>query len=262
MNHIDLHSHILPAVDDGARDVETSLELIRRSASQGVQTLAATPHFYAFKHSLDSFLDRRAAAAETLREAMTQAAQAAAPQATANTTAQAAAPQPSPRGISVPGYPRILLGSEVSYFPGMAKADLLDVLTYEGTRTLLLELPFDRWDGSEVETVEYLIRKRGFTVVLAHLERFMTRQNKRYIRSLMELPLYVQINAEAFADKRSAKQMTRLFTEGKAHLLGSDCHSLHRRPPNLEIAYRALEANAGSGLPEKIDALGRELLGI
>ena len=62
----DIHSHILPGMDDGSRSTEESLAMLAASAAQGVRAIAATPHFYAMENSPEEFLARRAAAVARL----------------------------------------------------------------------------------------------------------------------------------------------------------------------------------------------------
>ena len=88
---IDWHSHLLPGIDDGSRDVEESLALLRMEAEQGVDTVVATPHFFADDGSVDSFVEQRQKSYETLRSAMPE------------------------------GSPDIVLGAEVRYYPGIVK---------------------------------------------------------------------------------------------------------------------------------------------
>ena len=57
---IDLHTHILPKMDDGASSSDLSLEMLRMEAEQGVDTVVLTPHFYREKEDPSSFLQRRA----------------------------------------------------------------------------------------------------------------------------------------------------------------------------------------------------------
>ena len=63
---IDFHSHILPGIHDGSKDLETSLEMLRMSAAQGVTDMVATPHFYASKEGFETYLEKRIHAFETL----------------------------------------------------------------------------------------------------------------------------------------------------------------------------------------------------
>ena len=66
---IDWHSHVLPALDDGSRSVDESLALLRMLSEQGVDTVIATPHFYADRESLSSFLEPTAPALRSSRAA-------------------------------------------------------------------------------------------------------------------------------------------------------------------------------------------------
>ena len=66
----DLHTHILPGMDDGAPDVETSLAMLREEARQGVDTVVLTPHFYRDRERPEHFLARRARAADRLNSAI------------------------------------------------------------------------------------------------------------------------------------------------------------------------------------------------
>ena len=69
-NLIDMHSHVLPAVDDGSESVEESLEMLRLSYSQGVRKMVATPHFYPHSMNPSKFLERREEAVKALAEAV------------------------------------------------------------------------------------------------------------------------------------------------------------------------------------------------
>ena len=228
---IDFHSHVLPGIDDGSRNVETSLEMLRRSAEQGVEVMAATSHFYAWRDRPERFLERRASAWERLADAME------------------------------PGMPRLCLGAEVAFFEGISEAVLVDRLCLGETNVLLLEMPFRPWSGRDVDEVEALMIRRGFQVVLAHLERYLPmRENRSLIRELLELPALVQINAESLLEWRGRGKVLKLFREEKAHLLGSDCHGLEHRPPNLGQGRAFLNKKLGADVLAKIDKRGAMLL--
>ena len=66
---IDWHSHILPGMDDGSRNVTESIALLNMQTSQGIRTVIATPHFYANDESVETFLERRRNAYEALHTA-------------------------------------------------------------------------------------------------------------------------------------------------------------------------------------------------
>ena len=128
---IDFHSHILPAIDDGSRDVKTSIEMLQMSSAQRIAVMAATPHFYAMHDRVEDFLQRRNEARESLQNCL------------------------------APGMPEILLGAEVAFFKGISRADKLTALTVENTKLLLLEMPFAPWSDEDIEEVRILAEDPG-----------------------------------------------------------------------------------------------------
>lgn len=228
---IDFHAHILPGIDDGARDVETSLEMLRRSREQGVDTIVATSHFYASRDRVERFIEKRSGAFEALRTQLP------------------------------PDAPRIVLGAEVAFFRGISTAEQIEALRIEGTPSMLLEMPFGPWTQQDVDEVSDLIQKRGFSIILAHLERYIPMwENRDGIRRLIDMPLNVQINAEGLLDWRERGKLVKMFKNGQAHLLGSDCHSLHRRPPNLGQGRDVLKRKLGEQALDAIDRRGEQIL--
>ena len=228
---IDMHCHILPGVDDGARDVETSLAMLKASRAQGVQYMVATPHFYATRDRVDTFLDRRREAWETLKPRM---------------------------GADYPG---IVLGAEVAFFRGISRAERLEALKIEGTDCILLEMPFRPWSEDDVDEVSEILEKRGYTIILAHIERYLAmRGNADYIGNLLELPVLAQINAESLLDWRQRGKLIKMVRNGQVHLLGSDCHGIHHRPPNLGEGREILRRKTGTEYLDRIDWRSEELL--
>ena len=154
---MDLHSHILPGIDDGSPDVGTSAAMLRREAEQGVDVVCATSHYYAKYSSIPAFCERRAEALERLSSVLTAE------------------------------LPRVLPAAEVAYFPYMEEQDLMP-LCIQGTRTLMLEMPFSDWTGLQLETVEALVLDCRYDVVLVHPERFcFSKSNKHKLEKLAEL---------------------------------------------------------------------------
>ena len=228
---IDMHCHILPGVDDGARDVETSLAMLEASRAQGVQYMVATPHFYATRDRVDTFLDRRREAWETLKPRMDA------------------------------DYPGIMLGAEVAFFRGISRAERLEALKIEGTDCLLLEMPFRPWSEDDVDEVSEILEKHGYTIILAHIERYLAmRGNADYIGNLLELPVLAQINAESLLDWRQRGKLIKMVRNGQVHLLGSDCHGIHHRPPNLGEGREILRKKTGTEYLDRIDRRSEELL--
>ena len=218
---IDVHSHVLPNMDDGSRSVEESLALLRLSAAQGIACVAATPHFYAEDNSPAEFLKRRAASAAELRSRWE------------------------------PGLPRLLLGAEVCCFEGMSRVSELDALRIEGTELLLLELPFQPWTDRLVREVLAMQERSGVTVVLAHVERYLPGQTDAW-NILTDAGVLTQCNAGFFLRWRTRRRAVRLLNQGRIHFMGSDCHNMAIRPPRMGDALEAINTGARGMLEKNI----------
>ncbi len=227
---IDFHSHILPGIDDGSADVKESLALMKALKKQRVTIVAATPHYYVTQRSPHRFLEKRAYVFSQLLEAL-----------------------PEDR-------PDIVLGAEVLYFPGISRIEELPSLCLEGTELLLLEMPFGTWTDYMLREVQELARSGQFTVVLAHIERYLTRRNARVWDKLLEEGVLMQSNAEFFLPLLRRRKALRLLQNGYIQLLGSDCHNMNTRAPRLSEARRTICEYLGTEMLREIDALGDELL--
>jgi len=196
-------------MDDGSRSEEESLAMLEALAAQGVDFVAATPHFYADENSPAGFLDRRAAAAERLA------------------------------GAWRPGLPALKLGAEVCYFEGIGRSKGLEALKIEDTGLLLLEMPFRRWSRRMLLEVRELQASVG-TVLLAHIERYLQWQDRETWETLADWGVLNQCNASFFLRWQTRRRALRMLREGKIHLLGSDSHNMGSRPPQLGEAAAAL----------------------
>ena len=126
---------------------------------------------------------------------------------------------------------------------------------------MLLEMPFVPWSQRNLEEVAHLIRERHLRILIAHLERFIwIPGNKRMVQQLLELPVSVQLNAEAFEDWRHRRTLLKMLEENQAQVLGSDCHGAHHRVPNLKAGRDYIEKKKGAQLLEEIDRRGEDLL--
>ena len=122
-------------------------------------------------------------------------------------------------------------------------------------------MPFVPWNEHIIEEVSGLIQNRHLRIMIAHLDRFIRMPgNKKYICQLLELPVYVQLNAECLTNWRYRHFFLKMLEEGTAHVLGSDCHGAHHRVPNLKAGRDMIQKKKGIQLLEKIDRQGYELL--
>ncbi|MCI6173061.1 MAG: hypothetical protein MR671_02235 [Clostridiales bacterium] len=223
----DIHTHILPGMDDGCSTPEESLQVLAEEFAQGAAGLVATPHYYP-KEPVRVFLERRAEAAHRLFEAVTA------------------------EGNAERYRGRIHLGAEVYYSRALAADPDLGLLCAGRSGYLLLEMPFQQWSGHMLDDVEEMLRVRGLRIVIAHLERYLKQTDAESIRRLLDLDVIVQVNAGSFLDPPSRRRMLRWLREGTVQAIGSDTHNPNRRPPNIGPAAGFIRE---AGLGEELDAV-------
>lgn len=231
---IDWHSHVLPGMDDGSRNTAESIAMLREQAAQGVTTVIATPHFYANDESVATFLQRRSRAMEKLCE-QRQAGD---------------------------GMPSVRPGAEVRYYPGISRLACLSDLCIEGSKLLLLEMPFIRWTESMVRELIELSGKDGICLVLAHIDRYLALQSKGTWNRLLDNGVLMQVNASFFSILRTRRRAVSLLRGGYIHLLGSDCHNMTSRPPRLRGAVDVIQKRFGTDYMQQINEYGYSLFDI
>ena len=215
---IDFHSHILPGMDDGSRSPEESVAMLRMEAEQGIGHVIATPHFYPQQDVPERFLERRARAEAALRKEM--------------------------EGHT--GLPELRMGAEVFYFHGISQSDAMREFAIEGTDCILIEMPASPWENTMYRELEQLYNKQGLLPVIAHIDRYIGVFRDHGIpQRLAKLPVLVQANSGFFLKKTTAPMALRLLKKNRIHLLGSDCHDLSSRSPNLEGAVERIRKSLG-----------------
>ncbi len=211
---IDFHSHILPMMDDGAQSLRDSLEMLALSKQDGVNTVIATPHFYADEDDPASFLSRRSDSYALLRKGLSR--------------------------YSPVSFPNVILGAEVLYFDGMSDCRELERLTVEGSPLLLVEPPMQRWTDFMIDEIEDTGRKLRLIPVVAHIDRYMRIMHDfTLIDRISGRRMLSQINASFLIRSETVDLACDLISEGRVHFIGSDCHDPDNRPPNLGRAFTA-----------------------
>lgn len=214
---LDLHSHMLPGMDDGSQSTAESLGMLRMSAEQGVAYVAMTPHFYARREAPERFLRRRERAIQRLTPAL----------------------QAEKR------VPEILFGAEVEFFDGISRAEELKEMCIGRSDVLLVEMPFCRWSHRTVTELFKLRDYLGVRPVLAHVERYLDYQDDEAVREILDQGIYMQANGSFFLRRSSARTAIKMLKNGHIHLLGSDSHNLNSRSPNLGPAVEKIFAKCG-----------------
>lgn len=227
---IDWHSHILPGMDDGSHDVAESVSMINMLVSQGVDTVIATPHFYANDEAVDAFLERRNKAYALLKNGLCEKS------------------------------PDILLGAEVRYYQGISRMENLNALRIEGSKLLLLEMPMSVWTEYMVRELTELSCKNSIRIVLAHIERYIGLQNQAVWDRIFDSDILVQVNAGFFSSFVTRRKALSMLKEGRIHFVGSDCHDLAHRPPQINKAFDIIQKKLGNDYLGQMNEFGRSLL--
>lgn len=230
----DFHSHVLPCMDDGSASVEESVAMLRAEAEQGVTHVIATPHFYAHRTTPEGFLEKRDRAEAMLREEMEKHA----------------------------GLPRLSIGAEVYFFKGISDCEALKLLTIAEKDYILLEMGESPWGESAYLEIANIREKQGIVPVIAHVDRYVGPWRDYGIPSRLEaLPVMVQANAAFFLRPSTSRMAMRMLKRNQIHLLGSDCHNMTSRRPNLGPALQRIEKKLGQGAIDRIRAYEAVLLG-
>lgn len=218
---VDIHSHFLPALDDGAEDEGVSYEMLTHPSC--AQYVAATPHFYG-DSSPAVFLENRKAAFEKIKKTEK----------------------------------KICFGAEVYFYPSMGRSEALREFCFSSSSLVLIEMPFERWKTSEIQALIDVRDNLGLRPVLAHAERYIPYQKRGTIESLSENGVLIQNNAGYFLqDFRAAYGM---LSSGLTSFLGSDMHNTRNRKPDFMEVINLLTEKKGASCLEYVSENCRRLI--
>ncbi|MCK4282828.1 MAG: phosphotransferase [Candidatus Brocadiae bacterium] len=218
---VDIHSHVLPGLDDGPRRMDESLRMCELYVAQGVATVVATPHM------CNALFDE--VTAEMVRQGAERLAEAC-----------------RKRGLEL----AVIPGGEVRLQPElMEMLDAGEVLTLgDSGRYMLLELP--NQVVPRIERLVFELALRGITPVLSHPEHNLEfRRSPGRLAELVEYGCLVQVSADCLlgAFGRVARRAAARFVSSDlVHVVASDAHSASgRRRPQFDHAARLLGGMVG-----------------
>lgn len=208
---IDIHAHILPGIDDGARDWQETAALLKAAWEQGIRHIIATPHF------------SRGTDVNRLRELKKR-------------TAELACRE----GLDL----QISLGQELRYFEELVRyLDQGKALTLAESRYILVE--FKPSDGyPTLKRAVHDLVQAGYIPILAHTERYFSLREKGRTEELIERGACLQINGESLLGglfDKTAAWCFREIRQGRIHFVASDMHRPDTRPPQLKEAFYKLK---------------------
>ena len=230
---IDLHSHIIPGVDDGASDLNTSLQILGEMEQKGVKKVAATPHYplYGNENYQREYKIK-------LNKLQTRARE---------------------NNLKI----EIVSGSEIMMVPELSRLYYNDqLISLHKTDYLLLELGLSTFPDYFADIIHDL-KSMGAEIIIAHPERY------HYIQSdytmlyewLQKHQIKIMLNSSSLTGahgKRAAKTALKLIEMGLVHLMASDTHGIKKRPFSLDQGLKAAEKiRAGSStiLKENAEAV-------
>ncbi|MBQ8540463.1 MAG: hypothetical protein IJ435_03195 [Clostridia bacterium] len=194
---VDLHSHVLFDIDDGAQSIEESLAILKRARDAGINKMMATPHF-SIGEDVDKFLDRRKRRFDNLKAA-------------------AAA-----EGLDI----SLKAGAEVYITDEIFNEDRLPDLTFEGSNIMLTEF---RYHSLKPETflgyVDEII-SNGIKILVAHPERYSyLMENARLLDALLARDVLLQVNAISLFEDSDEGDFARFLVKNElAHVIAGDIH--------------------------------------
>lgn len=225
LEFVDIHTHILPGVDDGSSSLEETKEMLIKQVKEGVHTIIATPHYRSgMKQDITSLNEKLKVIQEL--------------------------------ASSISPELKILLGNELFYSDSIID-DLKEkrALTIADTKYVLVEFRIQESFDILFKGLGDLIRA-GYAPILAHVERYQClKKSEDRIMDLIELGVYLQMNTDSLLGgifHMESKYHRNLIKNGFIHFLSSDCHDKKMRTPLLNSAIVNLKKHISQGMMEEI----------
>ena len=222
---VDIHSHIIPDVDDGARTLEESKQMLEIAYSEGIRTIIATPHFRheVFECSMDK-IEEQYQAVKQLGQSIGE-------------------------GIA------IRLGCE--YYAEICMTDKLKnepKYTMAGTSYVLIEFSVDVEFSCMRAIIQELVRG-GYKPILAHAERYECLYKRFYAKELITLGAKMQLNADSIIGENGRKVKKfckKIMKKNLLEFIGTDGHDTKVRRPSIIKCVNYLEKKMGCDYAKKI----------
>ncbi len=212
--YIDMHCHVIPHVDDGARTTSQAMRMIKIAYDNGIRTMIATPHYEVGKYEgnqekiLKYYQKVKEHAAQKYHDF------------------------------------HLYLGNEVFYSFGVV--DSLNegtIFTLAGSHYVLVEFsPNDKLE--HIEKSLYEIVNGGYIPILAHVERYENVMKSYHnVERFVDMGVYIQTNVSTLAGRsghRMRRKILKLIKKDLIHFIGTDAHSDGRRSPEAAAGLEYL----------------------
>jgi protein-tyrosine phosphatase len=231
MELYDMHSHILPEMDDGANSIDVSVKMLNTLKEQGVNHICLTPHYYSHKESMEDFLLRRQECFNLLLPHI-------------------------PSGIEV------CLGAEVYITDIILNNKSVSPVCYGNSNYILLEFPYSTsFQGSSYDFLIRFMNLYGVKPILAHIERYDALiKNPDLLEDLASYGIKFQTNAISYLDKSNFRRFKKLIKKGLIHYIGSDAHNMIRNSPDkFKEATQLIEAKTSPNVMKAINHFSKKV---
>jgi len=224
---IDIHCHILSGLDDGAGDLQVSVDMARMAYEDGIRHIVATPHFFGkYVTAPGTILEK----IEQLRLEL----------------------QRERIGITITPGNEVRLESAAFVYEHDKEGNFfyLD----PGRRFVLLEQPWERYCDDSEEVFQWFL-SRGTTPIIPHPERHaFFREQPELLYRLMDMGAWTQVTVDSLIGRNGKAAETfsrRLLERDQIHVLATDAHNTSRKP-NLSEGFRLLNLMAGAERSQQI----------
>lgn len=209
---IDMHSHCLPGIDDGARTVEEAVHMLEEAWKNGTDRLVATPHCRVYDEAeIDDAVRQRDEAYNTLSKELRM--------------------RKSDAPIIRKGF-EVYLDADITQLSNYRK------LCIGQSDYMLVELPFARWDAYTIERIRVL-KEKGITPIIAHPERYSGFYGN-IDQILSEKGIVCQVNAGSFFDFKRFRAVKKILKNCRTCVIGSDMHDEKIRVSQIHKAVEKM----------------------
>lgn len=224
--YIDVHSHILPGVDDGSGSMKHTIEMLKLANQEGIKSIIATPHYACGANN------KTVEELQNIRE------------------------QVQIEALKIDKNFQIFLGNELYYSDSIIEdLKVKKAMTLAESNYALVEFSIRASYDTIYNGIKSLILA-GYAPILAHVERYQClKKEEDLIMELIELGAYIQMNSNSlqgsFMDKE-ASYNRKLFSRGLIHFIGSDCHDAKYRTPKMESTVKILSKKIDKQLLNRV----------
>lgn len=229
MKFIDIHTHMLPNIDDGSKSIEMTLNMLRMSSETGTKKIVFTPHYFKYKkfpYTKEELQAKFNEVKELVKE----------------------------NNIDLEVY----LGQEVNMFSSIVdKLEQKEILTINDSKYVLVEIPYKNAEPIKLaEEVIYDLKVSGFVPIIAHPERYDDLlRNPHKLSEWVEQGCLLQVNRESIMEKKAKsvyKFVHKLLKNQMVHFVASDSHRDNTRTPVLNDVYECISSQYGKDYTDDI----------